>query len=655
MADEPFTIVKRGTGASGQQARQGGASIDEKYDAILNGTGSSDQQTSSSSASSVSPASSVSLERLAEGRQMPDSGRSASDYDKMSWGEYAPIVASNVLPSSWEAIKGMGNAVLHPIDTATTIGKLGYGAASKGIDAAGEAVGYGPVFDPSSKAEREAVVDALAQNYKNRYGGGEEGEFWKNLAEDPASYLSDIASVVTVGAGTASKLGLIDKAGKVSRAAGIAANLDPVQAAMNATGKVATATGAVPVKLLMGAQSIASGLPMKTLQTARDLGLNGKPEQIAAFMGSLKKNPNFNMDVVDALDNSIDEMGEQASKAYMSSAATAFGRQQPVDLKAPELARNQVEAMIDPRAMSTVLRATPPYSPSDITTARAALDQLDAALTHPDPMARTIQELDVVKKNISTLSRQISDPVLKSRVQAVAGNLVDAMGQTDPAYLDMMKGWQEYKRQINNVRKDFGSERMSDAARARKMSSAFKRKDGDQMFNALEATPSGANLRYAIAGNAMSELAGDRIHSTLAGLGGPAAASLYFGMHPAALAAAVPALALASPKIGGYSQYALGRAQRGVNSAARRAADVIAPPVVTNLGSQIGSAMEEPADDRIERKAGGRVGVDHDRLADRLVGAAERAKKGISRGTEQLLEMPDDHIAHALELANRSI
>jgi hypothetical protein len=60
-------------------------------------------------------------------------------------------------------------------------------------------------------------------------------------------------------------------------------------------------------------------------------------------------------------------------------------------------------------------------------------------------------------------------------------------------------------------------------------------------------------------------------------------------------------------------------------------------------------------DDRIERKSGGRVGIDHDRMADQLVGAAERAKKGISRSTEQLLDLPDDHIAHALEVANRSI
>jgi hypothetical protein len=58
---------------------------------------------------------------------------------------------------------------------------------------------------------------------------------------------------------------------------------------------------------------------------------------------------------------------------------------------------------------------------------------------------------------------------------------------------------------------------------------------------------------------------------------------------------------------------------------------------------------------RVERKAGGRVGVNHDKLADQLVGAAERARKGISKGTEQLLDMHDDHIAHALDVANRSI
>ena len=54
------------------------------------------------------------------------------------------------------------------------------------------------------------------------------------------------------------------------------------------------------------------------------------------------------------------------------------------------------------------------------------------------------------------------------------------------------------------------------------------------------------------------------------------------------------------------------------------------------------------------RKAGGRV-ADHLTAADQLVRAAERAKKGQSAQTEALLQQPDSAVAHALEVANRSI
>lgn len=101
---------------------------------------------------------------------------------------------------------------------------------------------------------------------------------------------------------------------------------------------------------------------------------------------------------------------------------------------------------------------------------------------------------------------------------------------------------------------------------------------------------------------------------------------------------------MASPAI---QEMIIKNASRGVSSSA--------PFVMPSISGIQGAVMGQASGGRVERKAGGRVGVDHDRLADRLVGAAERAKKGISRGTEQLLEMPDDHIAHALELANRSI
>lgn len=62
------------------------------------------------------------------------------------------------------------------------------------------------------------------------------------------------------------------------------------------------------------------------------------------------------------------------------------------------------------------------------------------------------------------------------------------------------------------------------------------------------------------------------------------------------------------------------------------------------------SAMEE----REGRKSGGRVSR-HDADADQLVLAAERAKKGWSAETAPLLNQSDDAVAHALEVANRSI
>lgn len=54
-------------------------------------------------------------------------------------------------------------------------------------------------------------------------------------------------------------------------------------------------------------------------------------------------------------------------------------------------------------------------------------------------------------------------------------------------------------------------------------------------------------------------------------------------------------------------------------------------------------------------KRGGKVGASHDIAADQLVRAAERAKKGWSATTEPLLNQSDDAVAHALEVANRSI
>ena len=290
------------------------------------------------------------------------------------------------------------------------------------------------------------------------------------------------------------------------------------------------------------------------------------------------------------------------------------------------------------------------YAAGDMKAAMEAIDEFDNAYTHPSGKT-TISELDRLKKTTDRLARQIGDPALRSRVQAMAGELVSAMAATDPAYGKMMSGWAEWKRQLNNVRKEFGTKAMSDVARTRKLSRAFASKSGNEMFDLLEGTPSGQNLRYALAGDAMKTYGSDRMHNTIAGLGGLGGIGLSLGYHPAAIVAGIPPALLASPKLGGLSQFALGRAERAVNQTARRAADTFAPPVLTNVASQVGSALE---DDRQGRKSGGRVS-NHDAAADQLVRAAERARKGQSAQTQVLLNQSDDAVASALEIANRSI
>lgn len=55
-----------------------------------------------------------------------------------------------------------------------------------------------------------------------------------------------------------------------------------------------------------------------------------------------------------------------------------------------------------------------------------------------------------------------------------------------------------------------------------------------------------------------------------------------------------------------------------------------------------------PTDTRMGRKSGGRV-------SDRLVAMVDRSKKNINNSTQSLLQTPDSHVAHALEIANRNL
>ena len=82
---------------------------------------------------------------------------------------------------------------------------------------------------------------------------------------------------------------------------------------------------------------------------------------------------------------------------------------------------------------------------------------------------------------------------------------------------------------------------------------------------------------------------------------------------------------------------------------------------IRNLNLAVQMSREYPTPDegrkdggRIGRKSGGRISS-HEAEADRLIMAAERAKRGIGQKTQSILEKPDEIVVQALKRANQAL
>jgi hypothetical protein len=145
-----------------------------------------------------------------------------------------------------------------------------------------------------------------------------------------------------------------------------------------------------------------------------------------------------------------------------------------------------------------------------------------------------------------------------------------------------------------------------------------------------------------------------QIINTIVATGGAGVQGAMFGFGMDPVNAVKMGLAAAGAGVmsqGAQMASSAARGSRAAQSIARsRALYQGADP----LKSASAPAIANIGDPRMGRKSGGRV-ENHDVEADQLVRAAERAKRGLSAHTEGLLNTPDDAVASALEVANRSI
>ena len=198
---------------------------------VLDFLSKNERPKTASGGKSVSPAAGV--EKSAQNDYVPmfaSPTYTESPYEKrrnqgMSWGDVGKEALGNAIPSALNAGGDLLNAILHPIDTLTTLGKVGLGAAQKLIP---------------GEQESEKYADAVGEHFAQRYGGME--NFKRTVAADPVGVLGDISSLFTGGAGLGKAAASAARAGsKVGNAVGLAQTAQGLSDAADVLSKVANA------------------------------------------------------------------------------------------------------------------------------------------------------------------------------------------------------------------------------------------------------------------------------------------------------------------------------------------------------------------------------------------------------------------------------
>jgi len=563
----------------------------------------------------------------------------ASEYADMPWLDVGANAASNVWPSAKKAVTDTASAVYNYDKTLPALASTATGFLRKGVSAI---TGNEPdLKDPNVKTDIESA-DALIGDYKDKYGSME--GFKKRLSEDPFNIGMDAATVVSPAS---SILGKANTAGKIARVGELA--LDPVQATVAATktaltkGASKTADAAEAVQRAYAAIHSQKGMqPYKVIQEAGKMsGPEGKMarETLSRFIAG-KGDPT---EIADAAASAFEEIKKNASDQYKAQFADISKFSQPLPF-------NKMAASA--QDLVDYVNAGHPNA-HDAALAQEAVDLVHDRWTNSN-LSQNMDGFDRMKIDIRDRASGIQDARLKKKVFDLADAAKQTIVDSDPKYAQMMEDWQSWISQANDLKKTVGAgnDRIAESSFIKRLQSSLKDDRKGELVKQLAQTKSGSQLPYMLAGDSLKGMVPDWWFGSLANAAPVAAAYLT---NPGVAALAIPGALATSPKIGAKITQATSAMRRGASKPLDKASSIVDKAnktYVTNPLYQIGREDDEK---RPMRKDGGKVGINHEAEADRLVRMAERAKKLMGKTTEALLDTPDELVAKALEVANRGI
>jgi len=372
----------------------------------------------------------------------------------LGWGETLGSALVNLPRSTAEELGGIFEAFTSPVQTAKSIGSLGGALLSK--------MGVAD-FDESS-------ADALGQYYANKYGSIE--GFKKELANNPASILADVATVLTAGTGAVTKLGLPAKIAKLGRRAdvaqqwvgAVARNVDPITAMTNLVTKAVPATikatGKGTGKLATGMLGLTTGAGGDAITEAAKVGLErgaaGAPTSASEAFLAAMRNPAASADeVVQLARDAVGNLRQQASQRYLDKMAQ-FGKN-PVPLDITRV-RQRITG-IKPASYDTWKDSQGPR-PSDHRaweTMNQFVDEYAYKATQ-DPSLLDPLALDQFKQDLYDVGSKVGGAYDRdaARIAGTAyGAVKDELVKHDPLYADAMKDYENAATQAQQLESTF--------------------------------------------------------------------------------------------------------------------------------------------------------------------------------------------------------
>lgn len=375
-------------------------------------------------------------------------GPEGGDGGGLGWGETLGSAIVNLPSSTASEVGAIWEAVTSPIQTAKSIGALGGALLSK--------MGVAK-FDESS-------ADALGQYYVNKYGSIE--GFKKELANNPASILADVATVLTAGAGAATKLGLPAKISRFGRratvaqqwAGAVARNVDPITAMTNIVTKavpaVTKATGKGVGRVTSGALGVTTGAGGESIRRAADVGfergVTGAPTpREINFVEQMRGGGDID-DIVGQAEGLLRDQQEAASMAYKLG-------MMDVAKDAKTLSFDGIDKTLSDLRERAYFgdQVRNPTAAKVYEEVKAKVDEwrdLDPAQYH------TPEGMDALKQNIGGIIDGLAangDRAALSVAIGVYNKVRDDIAKQVPVYAQVMKDYENAANNIRDIRRTF--------------------------------------------------------------------------------------------------------------------------------------------------------------------------------------------------------